>query len=245
MPGTKVTGLVIKQSEYGESNRMISVFTKEYGIIRAAVYGAKSMKSGKGAACRLLCFSEFEVSRGQSGIYTVYAADALESFYPISEDIEKLSLAVYLCDITYGALGTENRDDAALSLLMNTLYVLAYKDVPLKKAKCVYELRLMSLAGYRPMLTKCVRCGNIKNIVAFSAHDGGLLCSDCRKNAVAVSKSAVDAMNYIINSDIKKIFSFSVSDEVLMTLEKICEEYVRVQLDAEFPSLLYFKKILI
>lgn len=137
MPGTTATGLVIKQSEYGEANRIISVFTKEYGIISAAVYGARSMKNGKGAACRLLCLSEFELSRSPSGIYTVYSAEQKESFYPISEDIEKLSLSVYLCDITRSAIGTENRDEGVLSLLLNTLYALAYKDIELRKVKCV------------------------------------------------------------------------------------------------------------
>ena len=111
MPGIKATGIIIKQTEFGESNRMLSIFTKEFGIIRASVYGAKSVKSGKGASSQFLCFSEFELSKGNSDLYTVYSATAEESFYPISEDIEKLSLAVYLCDLTYSALGMENKDE--------------------------------------------------------------------------------------------------------------------------------------
>lgn len=245
MPSIKATGIIIKQTEFGESNRMLSIFTKEYGIIRASVYGAKSIKSSKGASSQFLCFSEFELSKGNSDIYTVYSATAIESFYPVSEDIEKLSLAVYLCDITYHTLGAENRDGQILSLLLNTLYALAYNKIEIRKAKCVYELKLMSLLGYSPVLTKCVKCGNIGNIVRFSAGDGGLICSKCNTKGIAVNKSVVDAMNYIISSESKKMFSFSVTDEILLTLEKISEEYVKTQLDTELGSLIYLKNIMI
>lgn len=245
MPGIKATGIVIKQTEFGESNRMISIFTKEYGIIKASVYGAKSIKSSKGAASQFLCFSEFELSKGNSEIYTVFSADAKESFYPVSEDIEKLSLAVYLCDVTYCAVGQENKDEIILSLLLNTLYALSYNGVELRKAKCVYELKLMSFLGYRPILTKCVRCGNISNIVRFSSKDGGLICSKCSAGGFNVNKSVVEAMNYIISSEFKKMFSFKVTEDVLLALEQISEDYVKTQLDTEFSSLLYLKKIMI
>lgn len=245
MSVTTVTGLVIKQSEYGEANRMITVFTKEYGIISAAVYGARSMKSEKAAACRLLCFSQMELSRAGGGIYTVSAAEQKESFYPICEDIEKLSLCVYLCELTYTALGKENRDEDALSLLLNTLYALAYRDIPIKKAKCVYELRLMSIAGYRPSLGCCVRCGALCGIVAFSPREGGLICDSCKKNDIPISRTEAQAMQHIISADIKKVFSFSLSDAAAERLGKICEEYVKVHTDAELASLVYLKKILL
>ena len=245
MPGIKATGIIIKQTEFGESNRMLSIFTKEFGIIRASVYGAKSVKSGKGASSQFLCFSEFELSKGNSDLYTVYSATAEESFYPISEDIEKLSLAVYLCDLTYSALGMENKDEKVLSLLLNTLYALSYSGVSVRKAKCVYELKLMSYMGYSPVLTKCVKCDSINNIVKFSASFGGLICSKCDVGGILVNKSVVEAMNYIISADNKKMFSFTITDELLSVIEKIAEEFVKEQLDIEFASLTYLKKIMI
>ena len=103
----------------------------------------------------------------------------------------------------------------------------------------------MSIVGYRPVLPKCAKCGNINNIVAFSGIDGGILCKNCFKSGEKITKSVVDAMNYIISADEKKIFSFTVSDKVQSVLGKITEDYVRVQLDQEFSSLEYFKRILI
>lgn len=243
MPGIKAAGIILKQTEYGESNSMLSIFTKEYGIIRAAVYGVKSIKSGKGAACQILSFSEFELSKGSTDIYTVCAASPIKNFYPLAEDIAKFSLAAYLCDITYNAVGFNNPEEGVLKLLLNTFYAVCYNGVALRKAKCVYEMRMMSLLGYRPVLTKCVKCGNIKKITGFSAKNGGLVCADCAQGSIGIGKPVAEALNYIISAEDKKMFSFTMKEEHFSALEKICEEYVKVQLDMEVPSLLYFKKM--
>lgn len=245
MPGIKVRGIVIKENQYGESNKMLSIFTNELGIIKASMYGAKSIKNGKTALGQFLGYSELELADAKGGVYTVTSGNLLEGFFPIAEDIEKLSLAVYLSDLLYEAVGVENVDDAAFSLFLNTLYAICYKELDLKIAKAVFELRLMSISGYSPVLTKCIKCGNINNIVEFSGNEGGLLCKDCQGEGEKITKSVVDAMNYIISSDPKKIFSFKISDESKALLGEITEEYVKVQLDREFGSLQYFKKILI
>lgn len=244
MPVIKASGMVLKQTEYGETNRMISIFTKEYGIINASVYGVKSLKGGKSVACQVLSFSEFELSKSKGDIHTVSSANLKESFFPIAEDMQKLSLAAYLCDITYYALGMENPEERVLSLLLNTLYAISYNDTEIRKAKCVYEMRMMCLLGYKPTLTKCVKCGNIKNIVSFSARSGGLVCSDCPKEGIAIEKSVAQALGFIISAEDKKMFSFTLLENLMGVLEKICEDYVRTQLDMEFASLLYFKNMI-
>ncbi len=240
----KAKGIVLKTTEFGEANRMLTIFAKGRGIIRAAVYGAKSIKSGKGAACQVLSYSEFELSRSSGDIYTVSAVAPLETFYSLSEDIVKFSLAAYLAELTTVAVGAENPEDSVLALLLNTLYALCHNGLEAEKAKCVYELRLMSILGYRPQLTKCVGCGSIKEIVSFSARDGGLMCRACGGRGVMIGKSTADALKYIISAEEKKIFSFTVSEEVLKRAGKITEEYVKEQLDTELQSLLYLKKMM-
>lgn len=245
MPGIKAKGIVLRQTEFGESNRMLTVFTREYGIIRSAVYGAKSIKSGKGAACQVFSYSEFELRKNAGDIYTVSAVSPIESFFALSEDIVKFSLSAYFAELIQSTLGESNPDEAILRLYLNTLYALCNNGLEVKKAKCVFEMRLMSLLGYRPQLTKCVRCDNIKEIVAFSAIDGGLLCKNCRVGGIDIGKATCDALYYIITAEDKKIFSFTVSDEVLEKIGKISEEYTKVQLESELKSLLYLKKMMI
>lgn len=243
MPGIKATGIILKQTEYGEGNRMLSIFTKEFGIISASVYGAKSMKSGKGAVCQFLNFAEFELIKKNSDIYTVVTASSAENFYPISESIEKLSLAVYLCDITYYGLGKENADERILSLLLNTLYIIAYTDVLLRKIKCIFELKFMSMLGYQPMLSRCVKCASTEDILGFSPKDGGIVCKKCAKDAIFIDRQTAAAITYIIKADGKAMYNVNLNGEMLDTAERISEKYIQEQLDVELSSLLYFKNM--
>lgn len=245
MPAIKATGIVLKQTVFGESNRMINIFTTEYGIIRAAVYGAGSIKSGKGAACQIFSFSEFELKKSGGDLYTVQSVSPIETFFGLAEDIVKFSLAAYLAEITEVAVGGDNPEREVLRLFLNTLYALCRNTADVQKAKCVYELRLMTILGYRPRLTKCVKCGSIKEITAFSAKDGGIICKACGGCGVPIGKSTADAIKYIVAAEDKKMFSFTASEEVLKRVGKIAEEYVKYQLDADFQSLLYLKKMMV
>ncbi len=243
MPGIKAAGIILKQTEYGEGNRMLSIFTKEFGIISASAYGVKSMKSAKGAVCQFLNYAEFELIKKNSDIYTVITASSIENFYPVSENIEKLSLAVYLCDVTYCGLGRENADERILSLLLNTLYIAAYTDVDLRKIKCIFELKFMSLLGYHPMLSRCVKCASSENILGFSPKNGGIVCKNCAKEALFIDRRTAAAITYILKSDGKAMYNVNLSGEVLTAAERISEKYIQEQLDIDLQSLLYFKNM--
>ena len=102
MAKIRARGIIIKQSDYGEGHRMLSIFTEEYGIIKAVSYGVKKSKSRAAASSQFLCYGDFELYRGDNkDIMTVNSIDTADGFYPVSEDIIKLSLCVYLADITY------------------------------------------------------------------------------------------------------------------------------------------------
>ena len=214
MAEIRARGIIIKQSDYGEGHRMLTVFTEEYGIVKAVSYGVKKSKS-KAAA-----------------------------FYPVSEDIKKLSLCVYLADITYCILGMNNPDSRMLHLFLNSVYALAYRDEPMDKVKAVYELKMMSIGGYSPQLNACVSCGS-NEVYAFDLLKGGSVCRACGgKYIVKLDKNLYRALDYIIYSDDKKMLSFNASDGLMKLLCKIAEQYVELQLDQKFSSLDYYKTML-
>lgn len=244
MAQIKVKGLIIKQSDFGEANRMLSVFTHEYGIISAAVYGAKSIKSGKNSSTQLLTYADFIMKKSQGAVFTIQSADVIERFFPIHEDIQKLSLCAYLCDLTYTLINTDSPDENILNLLLNCLYVLAYKDIDIMTVKAVFELRGSALAGYMPNLSCCALCSDSKNISAFSVRQGGLVCSNCRtQDAIPINSGVYHTLKYILSSDVKKIFSFTAPDDILKTVYEICEKYAVFYCEKDFESLNYFKKI--
>lgn len=243
MATVKVRGLVIKQTPFGEANRIISIFTKEYGIIKACVYGAKSAKGKTGAAAQFLCYGDYVMYKSDRELLNVQSADIVESFFSVQEDVVKLSLCVYMCDLVYNLINTNSPDERILSLLLNSIYCLAQKDIPTETVRAVFELKVMAYAGYMPNI-QCCTCGDVRNICAFSVKSGGIVCTDCQKKGdIPINASVYHALCYILNSEPKKMFSFEASAEVMKTISEIAERYTAEYSDKKLSSLEYYKKI--
>ena len=235
-------GLIIKQNDYGEGNRRLSIFTPNYGIISAVSYGAKRQKKNSAALSQFLCFGEFELYLSNRDFANVNSINVTEAFLPITEDIVKLSLCAYLADITYAMLGGNNPDERLLKTLLNTIYALAYRDEQPDKVKAVYELRLMALEGYMPNLGVC-GCGR-EDTDAFDPDRGSMVCPGCHgKNSIPVSVGVYKAMHYIIMAEDKRLFSFTGNEMLFEELGRLAERYLLTHIDKSFSSLDYYKRI--
>jgi DNA repair protein RecO (recombination protein O) len=235
-------GLVIKQADYKEADRMLTLFTPEYGIIQAAARGVRKMKSGRSASAQLFCYSSFELYTG-GDIAVLNNVTMKDAFFPISEDIEKLSLFTYFSDAVMAALGEHNPDSDTLSLFLNSLYAAAYKKVDLLKIKPVFEIRLMRNCGFFPDILHCSRCLKKEGLAYFSARDA-LVCGECRqKSDMPLSPDSYACLYYILYSMPKKIYSFNAPKEVFCELSELSEKYLIYHLERAFPTLEYYKKI--
>ena len=237
-------GIIIKQSSYGDAHRMLSIFTETDGIIKAVRYGIRGKKTSNAAAFQMFCYGDFKLRPSRGEIMTAVSADIIDGFYPISEDIIKLSLLSYLTDITYAFLGEANPDKRVLSLLLNTVYAAAYRKEPYMKLKSVYELKLMCAGGFMPDISACGVCGG--EALYFNPEKG---CAVCRMHQSAgdikISPGAAAIMRHIISCPDRKMLAFSArEEEYYKELSDVCEKYVSTQADREFASLSYFKSML-
>lgn len=239
MADIRAKGIIIKQHDYGEGHRMISVFAEELGIIKAVGYGAKRVKSGKAASSQFLCFGEFELTGGGE-IMTLKNVNVSDSFYAVTEDIKKLALCSYFADITYAMLGECNPDDRLLRVFLNTIYALAYREENIMKIKSVYELKLMSIEGYAPRTDCCGVCG--KAASAFDLSRGCVVCGNCAgHDCLKLNEGVYRALRYVVGSDDRKMLSFTGNDELYKQLGELSERYFLMHNDRKFSSLDYFK----
>lgn len=244
MAEVRARGVIIKQSDYGEGHRMLTVFTEEYGIVKAVSYGVKKTKS-KSASSQFLCYGDFEFFKNTNkDIMTIKSIDTLDGFFPICEDIKKLALSVYLSDITYELLGMNNPDSRLLHVFLNSIYALAYKNEDVQKIKTVYELKLMCIGGYMPSIHSCASCGS-GAVTAFDLLKGGMVCRQCGgKYLINMDKNLFMALQYISESEDKRMLSFNAGTDILKRLNTLTEQYISLQLDRNFPSLDYYKAML-
>lgn len=237
-------GIIIRQSNYGEAHRMLSIFTENDGIIKAVRYGVRGKKASNAAAFQVLSYGDFRLRPSGGGVMTALSADIIDGFYPVSEDIVKLSLLNYFADITYAMLGEANPDKRILSLFLNIVYAAAYRNEPLLKLKCVYELKLMCASGYMPNLGLCGECGAEAHF--FSPGRGCMVCDKHKsREDIELSYSALSLMRYIVSCPDKKMLSFEAKNESIYDeLGFVTQTYVIAQSGRIFSSLQYFRSML-
>lgn len=238
-------GLVIKEQNVGESDRLITVLTSKYGVIRAFVRGAKSVKSKLLSGTQLLSYSDFTFYKGKDA-YTVDTATAKNVFFDLRRDIESLSIAFYLAEL-FGELAPENDDsEELLRLLLNSVYLLSKGQVDRRLVKCVAEFRALSISGYMPNLIACEKCGEFEaEVMYFDINTGALLCDNCNsaKSGIPLGFSTVTAMRHIIYSEPKKIFDFTLKEPALLQLSVVTEGFAVSQTGKNYKTLDFYKSL--
>ena len=149
----KTDGIVLRETEYKDNDKLLTLLTRENGQLTAKARGVKSRTSKLRAGCQFLTLSEFTLLDYQ-GKYTVTESVPKEMFPHLREDVELLSLASYFAQVTETISQEDAPDPELLSLLLNCLYVLNRETAPQTLIKAVFELKTMCLAGYLPDLSR-------------------------------------------------------------------------------------------
>lgn len=241
------TGLVLRQVKVGEADQILTLLTPDLGVVSASAKGSLRLKNKLFSASGLFCYSEFSLTSGRSH-YFVDSAQVKKVFYGVSESVEGMSLAAYMAEIVLSLSPAPPEADAQLRLLLNSLYMIGQKKLPLRQLKTIYELRAMSMAGYQPDLLACAECGKYEGgEFYFDPIEGNLLCESCADKARHIPNldmGALYALRHICLAEDKKLFSFTLSPTSLKNLSRVSEQYVLAHLEHGLKSLDFLKTVL-
>ena len=229
-------GLILTEMAVGDSDRLVTVLTKDCGVLRCFVRGAKTQKNSKFSATQTLCYSRLSIfSRKDSNV--IDEAEIIRMFYDVRKDIEQLALAQYFCEIAMAAVPENIDSSEQLSLLLNCLYYLSQGTKPLMQIKTAFEVRLLYCAG----------CGCYEaDEMFFSPADNKLLCNVCRQDFAGffpLPKGAVTAFRYLMVADRKKFLSFTASKDSLQKLSDCTEAYLQQTLHKTFSALDFYNQV--
>jgi len=236
-------GLVLRWANYKEAHRILTVLTAEHGLITVKARSASRGKSPLLGAAQLFTFSEMSLFENK-GRYTLNDARVISQFPGLSARLEAAALAAYVCEV----LECEPENISAgdmLRLALNTLYALSEELYPDDRIKSAFELRYCLLAGYAPDLSICGGCGCSLEKVEVIFREQGIYCPSCAsgKGDVGLSPSAVMAARHILESDLKKIFSFSIPQNAQDALSIFSQEWLLASLGRGFGTLEYYHKL--
>lgn len=238
-------GLVVREQNIGEADKLITVLTAKHGLVRAFSRGAKKTKSKKLAATSLLSYADFTFAKSREA-FSVEEALVKEVFFELRSDVQKMSLAQYFCELAYEFCEEDFESEEILRLFLNALWLLKENKKSPEFIKAVTELRLMSLSGYMPDLVVCENCGEYETeYMYFDYESGKLYCKSCvpKYYCECISASVVTAMRYVSLSDFEKIFSFSLKEDALERFCKLTEAYLLNKTQRKFKTLEFYNVI--
>lgn len=241
----KTDGLVVRQVNYKDNDQILTVLTKEHGLMTLKARGVRSRSSRLKGACQLLAYSEFTVFENR-GFHTIDEANAIQMFPELRTDIELLSLASYFAQVAEVLSHEDMPNPELLSLTLNALYALCRRLCTPELVKAAFELRAACLGGYTPELSGCAVCGDPEPD-RFDVRGGILCCASCSAGEglrLPVSPGSLAAMRYLVSCDAKRLFSFRLEGRAVKELCDLAETYLQTQLERGFYTLDFYKSLL-
>lgn len=239
--------LILRETKYKEADKILTILTEDEGKMTVSARGVMRRGSKIAAACQFLTFSEMTLFENH-GKWYVNEAQSIEQFLGLRDDIALLALGTYFAEALEAVSDEDRPNPDVLRLGLNSLFALSSKLYRPEHIKAVFELRLMCISGYEPMLDYCPVCGNdLIEKPLFSTIGGTVLCSKCRNaeygETLPISDAALSAMKHISGTDSKKIFSFTLDEAASKMLNSVCEAYIHAQLERRFSALDYWKNV--
>lgn len=238
-----LTGMILVAAPIKEYDKRIELLTKERGRISAFAQGARKQNSALSACTIPFTFGEFQLYEGRSS-YNLQSAVISNYFGEIAQDYDALCYASYFAEVAQ-YLSRENIEAGnELNLIYITLKAIIAGKVPLKLIKIIYEMRYLALEGEGIELFTCLHCGTGEAYDVYM-REGGLICADCAskdKNLmneypIRLSRDARYTLQYILSSRVEKLYTFTVSDEVLEELQQFMKRYLARYMPHRFKTL--------
>jgi len=247
MPYIVTKGIVLRETETKEADKILTLLTGERGKISVIARGARR-KSCKYTACaQSLAYSEWTLYQKGDWYYANEGA-SLELFNGLREDLDAMALGFYFAELTEAVTTEDTASQELLSHLLNGLYALGTLHKPPALVKAAFELKLLSLAGYEPLLDSCAYCGlpdpehPLLDVV-----QGVLRCSHCGTKESALSmplcEDSLAAARHIVYGNPKRLYSFTLGPEAQRRLSGAAEAFLAAQLERGFRTLDFYKSL--
>jgi DNA repair protein RecO (recombination protein O) len=244
----KTEGIVLKSMEYQEADKIVTIYTKDYGKITAIAKGVRKTKSKFGSSLEILTYSIFLFYKGRN-LDIVSQTEILESFFSTSKEVIKFAFATNCVEVVNGLTEEREINIGLFNLLKEVLHYLRESNDP-KLLTLSFKWQTMSILGYRPSLDHCCRCNKCvedQKEMNFNIKEGGLVCNNCiakdKERCVKVSLYFNKLVRKILITSLSTISNATIPDKKMKELEKITDLYIAYHSEKSFKTDRFLKNL--
>ena len=255
----QVDGLVVNTTDMGESDKTLTLITRQYGKMYVHARGGRKITSRFMAASLKFTYGDFVIDKTDKH-NVLHEASSKASFFGLWKNVSAMCLADYICEVLADVTVDGEPAEDTLRLALNCLHVLSENSRPPRDVKTVFELRLTALLGINPDLSGCCRCGRSdKDWYYLDIMNGELVCRDCGKGEEDERMSEITrtariimmmtgaeayAADRVINAEQNRMFSLPTDPAVRRRLGEISEKYLINHLERSYKTLDFYKEMI-
>lgn len=237
---------MLRHSDWGEADRLLTIFSREAGKLRAVAKGVRKMRSRKAGHLEPFTRSKLLLARGRD-FWIITQAETVDAYLPIGEDLLRTAYAAYVLELVDRFIYEEGENRPLYQLLVDTLERCATLPDAFPAVR-YFEIRLLDLLGFRPELNNCVRCGN--EIKAedqfFDAGQGGVLCPRCGngvQTARPVSVNTLKFLRHYQRSTFREASRAELSPAVRRDMESLLNFYLTFLLERKLNAPAFLREV--
>lgn len=222
----KCEGIVIRTNDYGESNKIVTIFTREWGKVGVMARGAKKPSSRLASITQPFTYGHFMIQKS-SGLGSLQQGETISSMRGIREDIFLTAYASYIVELTDKSTEDRKPNTFLFEMLYQTLNFIN-EGVDLDVLIFIFELKMLPLLGLYPTLDKCASCGNPEGQFAFSIREGGFLCHRCFEKdpyRFQISQASIRLLRLFYYFDLKRLGNIDIKEETKKELKQVISAY--------------------
>lgn len=244
----KTKGIILYRKDFSESDRIITIFSEDYGKIYTIAKGSRRVTSRLGGHLELFNYCELFLASGRN-FDIISQVEVLNSFQPLKSNLLKTSVVYYLTELVLKLTRERQENHLIFNLLKETFDCLS-KNKNFDILSRWFELRIIEIIGFRPQFKLCIHCR--KEIdrktehIFFGPDLGGALCTSCIKYdslSLRVDPEVLKTLIILQNSKLKDISQIEYKKEIIAEIEKLMNFYITFILEKNLKSKKFIEKV--
>lgn len=240
--------VLLASANLGAADKLVNLFTRDRGRLKAMAYGARRPRSGLAGALQLFNLLDLTLTAGER-LDTVRQATVLRRFPAIADDVRVMAYAAFIAELTLEFMPEGERNEDVFDWLLAVLPRLGDRNPRLVALAAGWQM--LTLAGLAPLYANCAHCGDlIAGGAKFSVAEGGALCRDCA-DRLANRKSGLhdypaptrELLTTLAAIDFTAPPAFTVRLPALVNAESLLRQSLREILNRRLKSLSFLDQI--